>query len=384
MSNLKIAIIFINIGGYHAARLEAAHRYCKKMKWDLTAIQVTDDTLEHPWGDCASGLEVYVKTLLPLASTQYDTGRDAFSHVAGSALVAYLDELRPHIIFLPGWAFSVSKAGLRWCKRSNTKAVVMSESKEDDFKRNWLREFAKSLIIKQYSAALVGGKAHANYLVKLGMNPEAIFKGYDIVDNQSYHPDLLKSYNPPIERPYFLAISRFIKKKNIPFLVDAYSQYHKELDLSAWDLVICGDGQLFSFICNRVAELGLSRAVHLPGFLKEEDLRPYFAHAGCFIHASTQEQWGLVVNEAMASALPVLVSTHCGCYADLVEEGVNGYGFEPKNLSQLIELMTKITIGNIDSYKMGQASLRKINAFSPDFFGQGFANAVQYALGKDS
>lgn len=384
MSNLRIAIIFINIGGYHAARLMAAHSYCKKLGWELTAIQVTDDTLEHPWGDRASGLEVRVKTLLPMSSTQYDTGRDAFSHVAGSALVTYLDDLKPHVVFLPGWAFSVSKAGLRWCKRSNSKAIVMSESKEDDFKRNWFREFAKSLIVKQYSSALVGGEVHAKYLVQLGMSPSAIFKGYDIVDNRSYHPDSLKSYQSPLKRPYFLAISRFIEKKNIPFLISAYAQYKKHLGSTAWDLAICGDGELFSSIQNNVAALGLSQFIHLPGFLKEESLRPYFAHARCFIHASTQEQWGLVVNEAMAAALPVLVSTSCGCYNDLVEEGTNGYGFDPRNMSHLIELMTKMTAGHVDSYKMGQASLSKIQNFSPDYFGQGFINAVKYALDNDS
>jgi glycosyltransferase involved in cell wall biosynthesis len=47
------------------------------------------------------------------------------------------------------------------------------------------------------------------------------------------------------------------------------------------------------------------------------------------VHASTTEQWGLVVNEAMAAGLPVLVSDRCGCAPDLVEVGVNGFTFDP-------------------------------------------------------
>jgi 1,2-diacylglycerol 3-alpha-glucosyltransferase len=57
--------------------------------------------------------------------------------------------------------------------------------------------------------------------------------------------------------------------------------------------------------------------------------------ASAFIQASTTEQWGLVVNEAMASGLPVLVSERCGCAPDLVKNGVNGYTFDPYDIKEI-------------------------------------------------
>jgi glycosyltransferase involved in cell wall biosynthesis len=45
----------------------------------------------------------------------------------------------------------------------------------------------------------------------------------------------------------------------------------------------------------------------------------------------------------MAAGLPVLVSNHCGCFEDLVIEGVNGFGFDPENPQQLTELMLKMS-----------------------------------------
>jgi glycosyltransferase involved in cell wall biosynthesis len=123
--------------------------------------------------------------------------------------------------------------------------------------------------------------------------------------------------------------------------------------------------------------------VHLPGFLQQQELLPYFAHASCFIHASVQEQWGLVVNEAMASGLPVLVSNRCGCYEDLIIEGVNGFGFDPENVQQLTDLMLKISSEKIDLQTMGNAALEHIQQFSPDYFAQGLIQAVNYALCSD-
>ena len=67
--------------------------------------------------------------------------------------------------------------------------------------------------------------------------------------------------------------------------------------------------------------LGLDNDVIFPGFIQYDELPAYYGLAKAFIHASTVEQWGLVVNEALAAGLPVLVSERCGCAPDLVREG---------------------------------------------------------------
>jgi 1,2-diacylglycerol 3-alpha-glucosyltransferase len=377
---MHVIVIFINIGSYHAIRLEAAHQACQKIGWNLTAIQVTDDTLNHPWGDFVSQLSMPVKTLLPVSSQLYDTRKDTFSAVAGKALEDCLKELQPDAVFLPGWSFSVARAGLKWCRRYNSLPILMSETKKDDATRFWWQEVIKSLIVKQHQAALVGGKSHKDYLIKLGMSPDSIFMGYDVVGNNIYHPTQIKLFSTPLDKPYFLAINRFVAKKNLEFLLSSYAAYQKIVGAAAWNLVLCGDGNLLSQIEQQISELDLNNSIHLPGFLKEDELLPYFAHANCFIHASIQEQWGLVVNEAMAAGLPVLVSKRCGCFEDLVLEGMNGFGFDPENQEELTQLMVKISSGEVDLQAMGKASLEHIQNFSPDCFGQGLVQAVKYSL----
>jgi 1,2-diacylglycerol 3-alpha-glucosyltransferase len=234
--------------------------------------------------------------------------------------------------------------------------------------------------VQGYKAALVGGKPQKRYLTKLGMRPEAVFSGYDIVGNEAFYPNKIQVLLNPLQKPYFLAINRFVTKKNLLRLLNSYATYRQGADSQIWDLVLCGDGELRPQLKQRITELGLENFVHLPGFLQQDELLPYFAHANCFIHASIQEQWGLVVNEAMAAGLPVIVSKRCGCFEDLVIEGVNGFGFDPENSQQLTELMLKISSGEVDLTAMGNAALKHIQKFSPDYFAYGLTQAVEYAL----
>jgi glycosyltransferase involved in cell wall biosynthesis len=245
------------------------------------------------------------------------------------------------------------------------------------------KEKIKKLIITSYQAALVGGNPHKRYLIKLGMPTDAIFLGYDVVGNDVFYPDQIKSLPSPLNKPFFLAINRFVHKKNLPFLLSAYADYRKLAGNQSWDLVLCGDGELRVQLEQQITNQAIQDYVHLPGFLQQQELLPYFAHASCFIHASIQEQWGLVVNEAMAAGLPVLVSNRCGCYEDLIIEGVNGFGFDPENPQQLTELMLKISSEKIDLQTMGNAALEHIQKFSPDYFAQGLIQAVNYALSPD-
>ncbi|WP_313929798.1 glycosyltransferase family 4 protein [Microcoleus sp. FACHB-SPT15] len=295
-------------------------------------------------------------------------------------LYAVLSQLKPDVLVIAGYARPAMLATLLWSLGNQKPAILLSATKKDDAPRSWWSEMLKKWILKHYKAALVGGQPQKRYLIELGMPAEAIFLGYNVVGNESYHPKKIESLPLLVERPYFLTVNRFVPKKNLLFLISSYAAYRQEAGSNAWDLVLCGDGALRPQIEKYITELALQDFVHLPGFLQQDELLPYFAHAHCFIHASIQEQWGLVVNEAMAAGLPVLVSNRCGCFEDLVIEGINGFGFDPDNSQQLTDLMLKVSLGQIDLAKMSHAALEHIQKFSPDYFAQGLIQAVEYAL----
>src|SRR6185369_3826531 len=110
-------------------------------------------------------------------------------------------------------------------------------------------------------------------------------------------------------------------------LVQGYAKYRAKVGKSAWKLVLLGDGP--TNLIRLIADLELQDSVLLPGFKQYEELPTYYGLANAFVHASTSEPWGLVINEAVASGLPVIVSNRCGCAPELVNG--NGFTFDPTN-----------------------------------------------------
>jgi glycosyltransferase involved in cell wall biosynthesis len=181
---------------------------------------------------------------------------------------------------------------------------------------------------------------------------------------------------------YFLASSRFVEKKNLPQLLIAFAAYKQSVQVNTWPLVLLGDGPLRAQLEDQIRQLNLTHYVILPGFKQYQELPAYYGLARAFVHASTSEQWGLVVNEAMASGLPVLVSARCGCALDLVVNGRNGFTFDPGNVEEISQLMLRISGGGCDLVSMGMASREIIADWSPEKFAAGLTRAVDAALSQ--
>src|SRR5262249_48293889 len=163
---------------------------------------------------------------------------------------------------------------------------------------------------------LVSGSRHRDYIAELGAPAERVFTGYGAVDNEHFSagaaaarhaPDQLRAERS-LPRHYFMACSRFSEKKNLFRLVEAYARYRARSPASAWSRVVVGEGELKAQLVALRDRLGLQAHVQFPGPKAYGELPVYYGLAEAFVHASTVEQWGLVVNEAMAAGLPVIVS----------------------------------------------------------------------------
>jgi 1,2-diacylglycerol 3-alpha-glucosyltransferase len=307
-----------------------------------------------------------------------------------------LDQLRPAVVAIPGWSDRCALAALDWCTRNESATIMMSDSTSwDELRKPW-KELFKRRLLRLCAAGFAAGQNHVDYLAQLEMPRDHIFLGYDVVDNEyfSAKAEEIRTQKSEIrnklELPekYFLASARFVEKKNLLRLIEAYARYRLLAEKNengnhrseVWSLVVLGDGPLKPEILRLISELHLENHVFLPGFKQYEELPAYFALAEVFIQASTTEQWGLVVNEAMASGLPVLVSNRCGCAADLVSEAVNGFTFDPFDVGKIAELMSKISVSNFPLSTFGLESQRLISSWSPECFAAGLHAAAKFAV----
>jgi len=381
LKKIKVAILFQRFGPYHHARLNAAGRLF--LVWGVEACGMEDI---YAW-DKVEGSAAFTRVTL----TDRDTGDRRWKLELHRKMWRALDDIKPDVVVVPGWSFADALSALLWCAKTNTPSVVMSESTAWDESRVGWKEWIKHRLVKLNSAGLAGATPHTDYLVQLGLESEWIFPGYDVVDNEYFkcNAEVVRGQGTSARRQhglpdkYFLASARYVEKKNLFRLIKAYRAYRDAAEKAKseiWDLVLLGDGPLKVELNRLISELGLDAWVHRPGFKQYHELPLYFGLAGAFIHASTTEQWGLVVNEAMASGLPVLVSNRCGCAPDLVAEGVNGFTFAPENVDQLTQLMLKVSAGDFPLAVFGNESRRIISNWGPERFASGLYEAVMVAL----
>lgn len=403
---MRVAVIFRRLGPYHHARLRAAGS-----RLAVTAIESCGMDNTYAW-EMVEGAESFSRVTL---TAREECGL-RWRRTVRRHLWEELGKLKPQVVAVPGWACCEAVSALEWCARSTTPAVLMSESSEQDEPRRQWREWMKRRIVRLCSAALVGGQRHADYLAALGMSREWIFPGYDAVDNGYFEEQSRAAAGQRANgnrRKYFLASARFVEKKNLSRLIEGYAEYKKREDgrgeggerkekgegrkkkeqpekgtqengegrSELWDLVLLGDGPMRRELEAQVARLALREHIHMPGFKQYAELPRYYGQASAFIHASTTEQWGLVVNEAMASGLPVLVSNRCGCAPELVKDGVNGYVFDSLDTGQLAVLIQRIA-GLDDGPRelMGARSREIIADWGPERFASGLERAAQAAL----
>ena len=375
---MRVAVIFHRFGPHHCARLKAAARDC-----DVTGIEIAAKPDEYAWSPVKGAAGYSRVTLFSRGDTRTMSAKQVSERIEDALQVC-----GPDAVAIPGWSGKSALAALRWCVETGTPSILMSESTALDKSRVAWREWIKQRIVDLYSTALVGGQRHIDYLIALEMPRDRIFTGYDVVDNEYFarsanevrgqKEEVRKKYG--LSENYFLASARFIEKKNLSTLIRGYAGYcHAAADAGPWDLVLLGDGPLKSDLCRLIAELRLDGSVLLPGFKQYDELPFYYGLAKAFVHASTTEQWGLVVNEAIASDLPVIVSNRCGCVPELVQN--NGFTFDPTDEHELLSRLCEMASLSQDGRKrLEEASHRIAAKFGPERFGEGLTRAAKVAI----
>jgi glycosyltransferase involved in cell wall biosynthesis len=240
----------------------------------------------------------------------------------------------------------------------------------DDHPRFWGKQWLKSYLYRHLiDGVFYSGIRAYQYCISMGFKPEVLWRTGNVVDNEHFRRlsdearksgktlDIYKD----IPSDYFLYCGRLTPTKNIPFLLKAYENYLRGGGKK--DLVIVGSGPLFQDL-QKQAEAIDSKRIHLLPWLSYDELPVIYAHASCLILPSLSEPWGLVVNEAMACGLPVIVSRKCGCSPELCWRGVNGYDIAPDNDTELTELLFKMSSPDINLREMGCKSQQIISDFS--------------------
>jgi 1,2-diacylglycerol 3-alpha-glucosyltransferase len=377
----RLAVIWIDWYVYHVARF-AGLRSAPGLGGQVAGIELVGGIGVHAGLKFREDLpsDLGIETLLP------NTGwREAGQVRLSLKLWRLLGSLRPEALLIPGYYTLPAIAAALWCKVHRRTAIMMTESTEDDHPRTAWKESAKSMLVRWlFDWAVCGGSAHRRYLSRLGFPADRIAGFYDVVDNDFFRraAATLRRQPRPSRLPvkYFLYVGRLAPEKNLDTLLSSWSDYRASG--GTWSLVLVGDGPLARELRQLAAGSDFADDVIFAGLRNSAELREYYAFASCFVLPSMREPWGLVVNEAMASGLPVVVSDRCGCAEDLVMPDQNGFIFNPSNRPQLTSLLLNLErMDPAHLQAMGASSNDLIRSYSPASFGLEVSNILERVSG---
>jgi glycosyltransferase involved in cell wall biosynthesis len=383
-----VAVVWSSFGPYHVSRCEGVVAATGQM-YDVVGIELAGRSRTYSWNAITRDVSFVRRTLSPGAVEDLSPLR------AFMLLRRAFKEAGCTAAFLESYWPARNLACVAAAKSLGLRTVMMNDSHDGTARARGLALSIKKMLVRRFDAALVGGERHRQYFASLGLPRERIFVGYDAVDNHYFAQAaasararaaaLRAAYGLPGR--YVLSVGRMVSKKNLSVLIRACALL-KDARGSAFPVVFVGSGTEEDGLKRLAADLGLrvvdrtvdrSTAegdVFFYGFRQIDENPVFYALAEAFVLPSIAEEWGLVVNEAMACATPVIVSRNAGA-AELVREGLNGYRFDAAAAEDLARVMNAFVVDPHLASRLGQTAAADIKHWGCERFGEEVLHAMQ-------
>ena len=342
-------------------------------------------------------LDGYAHEFLPNAARAPDVSRFRGIRLSGADDVLRRD--RPDALLVLGWQTLAHVQMLRAAWKAEVPVIVRGESTLQRAASNGVRGLARRTLwvparhrlygaaFRRVDAFLVIGSRNRDYYRSFGVPDERMFWAPYGVDNDWFRMDeparalararVRAQLGIGDASVVFASSAKLIERKRPFDLVDAVVQLRRRgVDARA---LFIGDGELRAAITLRAARSGIDEAVCIGGFVNQRDLPAWYAAADALVLPSdSRETWGLVVNEAMAAGLPVVVSDAAGCSPDLVRSGENGFTYPCGDVGALASrLATLSSIGHDGRRAFGERGREIIAGFGIDVTASATAAAVE-------
>lgn len=231
---------------------------------------------------------------------------------------------------------------------------------------NRLKYLLKHNVISHAKYCFSTSSAFDEYCKNYGASPEKIYrypftsvwknnlieKPLSIADKQALRRQLGIR-----EEHMLISVGQMIRRKGFDILLRTAEVLDK-----SWGIYLVG-GQPSEELRDLVEQLSIEN-VHFVDFMSKEKLWKYYQAADIFVLPTREDPWGLVVNEAMANALPVITTTRCIAGLEMVEDGINGFLYEPEDVDKLKEILREVSNDSLNLESMASGALQTAEKYT--------------------
>ena len=246
-------------------------------------------------------------------------------------VVAALNKAHPDVVVVSGWSTFASQAAIAWCHARDVPYVLVVESHDEGPRPGWRRAVKGAVVppvVRNASGVLVTGTLARNSMIERGAQPEHVHVFANTIDVEEFgrrvdglasrRSELRSSLGVGEDDVVVLSVARLAPEKGLDVLLRTVAATGDARVV----LVVAGDGPERARLESGASELGV-RLV-LVGDVDWARIAELYVAADVFALLSEREPWAVVVNEAAACGLPLVLSDRVGAAHDLLRDGENG------------------------------------------------------------
>lgn len=327
------------------------------------------------------------RKVINIASDTKSYGNN-FTYLSPSIIFPLL-KLKPDVIFSSSFGvWTLLALLLKPIGRWRVIIAYEGSSPSVDFKNSKKRLTLRRTMVKAATACITNSHQGKDYLTKTLQAPSAkVFAHpYEVPDPKSLLASTddtaqlppLQLSNKNLRHPTFIFVGSLIPRKGMQCLLQA-CQILKNKGIEEYTLLVVGEGSQAQELKSFCQEQDLNEQVCWLGKVPYEQLGQYFQHSDVFVLPTLEDTWGMVILEAMILGKPILCSTGAGA-SELVQQGQNGFCFEPEDADKLAGLMEHFITHPDAIATMGQNSQQIMAQYTPEKAGDFLAEVTHFVL----
>jgi glycosyltransferase involved in cell wall biosynthesis len=250
--------------------------------------------------------------------------------------------------------------------------VQMTEHQQMGWRpvRKWIRK----CILRCVDAVIANGHSAKRYMAGLGFPEETIFISLGSIELGRFLAMPPKSQVSRIRR--FLYVGRLVDGKGILQFLSRLAVFAESNSSVQLVFEVIGYGPLEEAI--KGAQHPPNLEIRYGGARSHDTLPAIYASSDVFVLPTLSDEWGMVINEAMASGLPVLGSIYSQAVAELVRDGINGWTFVPDRPETVDAAIGLIFAASDEQLlTMGKNARRAVLSAAPELCAEGMFRAVE-------
>jgi glycosyltransferase involved in cell wall biosynthesis len=252
----------------------------------------------------------------------------------------------PDVVVVSGWSTFASQAAVAWCRLHRVPYVLHVESHDLDPRPAWRRRVKDAVatpVIRGAASVLAVGSAARESVLARGAKEVRVFANTIDVERWIARAEALPRSEH--QGTLVLSVGRDVPEKGFDTLREASREAGVRLDV-------------------------------VTGGLTEDELAGRYVEADVFALLSRHEPWGVVVNEAAASGLPLVLSARVGAAHDLLRDGENGFMVPADDATAAAEALRRLDADVGLRRRMGARSRELVRAWDYDASVEAFLAAT--------